>query len=73
MGFIIRINLLEPVTNIPNPDVVRYMAPELLEPAPNAAVYATYLSDIYSFTMTICEVLSSHTVHGYRRHSQFYC
>ena len=47
--------------------VVRYMAPELLDPPQFglADTNPSKESDVYSFAMTAYEVRSSHTVHGY--------
>jgi len=55
-------------TTTSKPGVVRYMAPELLNPPqfslPNSN--PSKESDIYSLAMTAYEVRSSNTIHGYR-------
>jgi len=52
------------------PGIVRYMAPELLNPPqfglPNSN--PSEESDVYSLAMTAYEVRSSHTAYGHRLH-----
>jgi len=55
------------------PGVVRYMAPELFNPAlfslPNSD--SSKESDVYSLAMTAYEVRSFHIVYGHRLHHHF--
>lgn len=67
MGIIIDPTLVEPSnTTIPKPGIVRYMAPELLNPSQFnlESGSPSKESDVYSLAMTIYEVGSSQAACG---------